>query len=194
LLICRLYAESDQRVFEVPCPSCGVFSEIMWRHIEWEPDRPNTAAFRCPHCETLIDESHNPAMVGAGTWRATHPEVTGHHGYRLNSLVSLLPNVSWTVLAREFLQAKDHRDRLMSFITTKLAEPWREQADESSEGELAARAHRGRDRHHNCSPLSGRDRERNCKKVLQKSAKQAGNPEKSMTKNVDQTIARIVVC
>jgi phage terminase large subunit GpA-like protein len=111
----------------------------MWRHIEWEPDRPNTAAFRCPHCETLIDESHNPAMVGAGTWRATHPEVTGHHGYRLNSLVSLLPNVSWTVLAREFLQAKDHRDRLMSFITTKLAEPWREQADESSEGELAAR-------------------------------------------------------
>ena len=166
----------------------------MWRHIEWEPDRPNTAAFRCPHCETLIDESHNPAMVGAGTWRAMHPEVTGHHGYRLNSLVSLLPNVSWTVLAREFLQAKDHRDRLMSFITTKLAEPWREQADESSEGELAARAHRGRDRHHNCSPLSGRDRERNCKKVLQKSAKQAGNPEKSMTKNVDQTIARIVVC
>jgi hypothetical protein len=108
--------------------------------------------------------------------------------------VSLLPNVSWIVLAREFLQAKDHRDRLMSFITTKLAEPWREQADESSEGEFAARAHRGRDRHHNCSPLSGRDRERNCKKVLQKSAKQAGNPEKSMTKNVDQTIARIVVC
>ena len=120
----------------------------------------DTAAFRCPHCETLIHESHKPAMVGAGTWRATHPEVTGHHGYRLNSLVSLLPNVSWTVLAREFLQAKDHRDRLMSFITTKLAEPWREQADESSEGELAARAHRGRDRHHNCSPLSGRDREK----------------------------------
>ena len=112
----------------------------MWRHIEWEPDRPDTAAFRCPHCETLIDESHKPAMVEAGTWRATHPEVTGHHGYRLNSLVSLLPNVSWAALAREFLQAKDDRDRLMSFVTTKLAEPWREQADETNEGELAARA------------------------------------------------------
>jgi len=32
--VMRCYAESDQRVFEVPCAACGVFTEIMWRHIE----------------------------------------------------------------------------------------------------------------------------------------------------------------
>src|SRR5436190_1754636 len=59
--VLRSYALSDQRVFEVPCPECGAFTEILWEHIEWEPDRPTTAAFRCPHCSGLIDERHKPA-------------------------------------------------------------------------------------------------------------------------------------
>ena len=46
--VLRSYAQSDQRVFEVPCPDCGAFTEIQWRHIEWQPDQPKTAAFRCP--------------------------------------------------------------------------------------------------------------------------------------------------
>ncbi|MFV0300205.1 MAG: AAA family ATPase, partial [Paracoccus sp. (in: a-proteobacteria)] len=28
--VLRAYAQSDQRVFEVPCPGCGSFSEITW--------------------------------------------------------------------------------------------------------------------------------------------------------------------
>src|SRR5829696_1751402 len=69
--VLRSYGASDQRVFEVPCPACGGFSEIAWQHIEWEPERPETAAFRCPHCEALIGEKHKPIMVEAGTWRVT---------------------------------------------------------------------------------------------------------------------------
>ena len=46
--VLRSYAQSDARVFEVPCPECGAFTEILWSHIEWEPDHPETAAFRCP--------------------------------------------------------------------------------------------------------------------------------------------------
>jgi phage terminase large subunit GpA-like protein len=30
----RAYADSDRRVFEVPCSECGGFSEILWNHIE----------------------------------------------------------------------------------------------------------------------------------------------------------------
>jgi len=88
----RLYAQSDQRVWEVPCPDCGAFSEITWQQIEWPADHPELAAWRCPHCKTLIDESHKPAMVKRGRWRATHPEVVSHRGYRINALVSLLHN------------------------------------------------------------------------------------------------------
>src|SRR5665648_1049009 len=73
--VVRLYAQSDQRVFETPCPSCGACTEIRWQHIEWEADKPDTAAFRCPHCDDLIDEKHKADMVEAGQWTATKPEV-----------------------------------------------------------------------------------------------------------------------
>src|SRR5258708_31399596 len=61
--VLRTYAASDGRVFEVPCPACGGFTEVLWEHIQWEPDQPETAAFRCPHCAELIDERHKAAMV-----------------------------------------------------------------------------------------------------------------------------------
>ena len=32
--VLRSYGASDQRVFEVPCPSCGGFTEVLWQHIE----------------------------------------------------------------------------------------------------------------------------------------------------------------
>jgi phage terminase large subunit GpA-like protein len=37
--VCKAYAASDQRVFEVPCPACGAFTEIRWLNIEWPPGR-----------------------------------------------------------------------------------------------------------------------------------------------------------
>jgi phage terminase large subunit GpA-like protein len=138
--VVRAYRESDQRVFEVPCPTCGAFTEIMWAHIEWEQDRPETAAFRCPHCKELVEERHKSAMVAAGAWRVTRPDVIGHHGYRLNALISVLPNARWGQLAVEFLQAKRSPDRLQTFVNTVLGEPWREAAEELDETALASRA------------------------------------------------------
>jgi phage terminase large subunit GpA-like protein len=38
--VCKAYAASDMRVFEVPCPACGAFTEIKWAHIEWPPGEP----------------------------------------------------------------------------------------------------------------------------------------------------------
>jgi phage terminase large subunit GpA-like protein len=118
------YEASDQRVFEVPCPSCGAFTEIMWGNIVWPPDDPSAAAFECPHCKTLIDERHKAVMVGRGQWRATKPEVRGHAGFRLNSLVSLLANASWAKLVAEFLIAKDDPSLLQPFTNTVLGQGW----------------------------------------------------------------------
>lgn len=140
--VLRSYAQSDQRVFEVPCPDCGAMTEIMWRHIEWQPDQPQTAAFRCPHCESLIDERHKAGMVEAGAWRAMRPEIEGHAGFRLNALVSTLANASWGKLAAEFIAAKGHPDQLQTFVNTILAEGWREAAEEIDEAALAARRER----------------------------------------------------
>jgi phage terminase large subunit GpA-like protein len=81
--IARLYADSDQRVFTVACPSCKEFSELSWSHIEWPVDRPAQAAWRCPHCSTLVPEKHKAQMVRGGRWRAQNPEgAPGHFGFK----------------------------------------------------------------------------------------------------------------
>jgi len=138
--VLRLWAQSDQRVFEVPCPACGAFTEIRWSMIEWEPDHPETASFRCPHCEALVAESHKLTMIEAAAWRVTNPTDIGHAGFRLNALVSVLPNASWSKLAAEFLTAKNDTDELRVFFNTVLAEGWGAQSDEIDEGGLTTRA------------------------------------------------------
>jgi phage terminase large subunit GpA-like protein len=138
--VLRSYAASDQRVFECPCPSCGAFAEILWEHIEWEANAPETAAFRCPHCKELISEQHKPRMVEAGRWRATAPEVQGHAGFRINALVSPLANASWGRLAEEYLATKDDPQGRQVFHNTILAQGWRAPGVEIDEASLAARA------------------------------------------------------
>ena len=142
--VLKSYGTSDQRIFEVPCPECGSFFEIQWSNIVWPKDAdgrelPEQAGCECPHCKILISERHKAQMVAAGQWRATRPEIEGHAGFRLNSLVSLLANASWAKLAAEFLAGKDDPAQLQAFVNTVLAQGWStpSHVDESA---LAARA------------------------------------------------------
>ena len=138
--VLRAFAQSDARIFEVPCPDCGVLSEILWEHIVWDEGEPESARFRCPHCGAEIEERHKPAMVANGRWRATRPEVHGHAGFRLNALVSLHANAAWGKLAREFLAAKDDPTTLQTFVNTILGQGWRAEGEELAEDDLAGRA------------------------------------------------------
>ena len=127
--ICRAYDRSDQRVYELPCPHCDTRFELHWSHIAWDDGQPESAHAICPECGCVIEESDKPGMVEKGGWRATRPEVIGHHGYRLNSLISLLPNARWSVLAAEFIEAKKSPETLQTFVNTVLGQPWRDQAN-----------------------------------------------------------------
>ena len=135
--VSRLYAESDQRVFEVPCPECHDFSEIKWASIEWPAGRPEEAAWTCPQCGSVVQERHKPEMVAGGRWRATQPQVKGHAGFRVNALVSPHANAAWGKLASEFLRAKDNPATLQTFVNLVLGEAWRDSEDDLDENELA---------------------------------------------------------
>lgn len=137
--VLRRYAESDQRIFEVPCPNCGAMTEILWQHIVWEDDKPETACFKCPHCEALISERSKNLMVMHGEWRATKPEIKNHAGFRVNCLVSPLANARWGLLAGEFLKAQGDPTKLQVFRNTILAEGWREPGEELDEDDLFSR-------------------------------------------------------
>ncbi len=137
--VLRAYASSDRRIFEVPCPACGAFVFLRWRHIEWQEGRPETAAFRCEHCAELVPERHKMQMLAAGRWRAQAPEVEGHAGFMINALVSPLANASWGKLAEEWLRAKGDPDLLQPFVNTVLAEGWNDAEDETDELALQQR-------------------------------------------------------
>lgn len=137
--VLRSYAQSDGRIFEVPCPECNEFNEILWQHIQWPEGEPAKAFYACPHCGCAIDERHKPAMVAAGRWRATRPHVAGHAGFRLNALISLLANAAWGKLAAEFVAGKDDPAALQTFVNTILGQGWSDAGDELDENDLASR-------------------------------------------------------
>jgi len=137
--VLRAYARSDARVFEVPCPACGAFAALAWGDIVWDEGHPETARWKCPHCRDEVCETHKAAMVAAGRWRATRPEVRGHAGFRLNALVSPHANASWARLAAEFVAAKDAPEQLQTFVNTILGQGWREAGEELDDEALAAR-------------------------------------------------------
>ncbi len=138
--VLRAYEQSDKRIYELPCPECGHFHELKWSDIHWPEGEPEKAYYVCPECGCAIDERHKPAMVAAGRWRALRPEVKDHAGFRMNALISLLPNASWGRLAREFVTVKNDPSTLQTFVNTILAEGWEDESDELDDIELATRA------------------------------------------------------
>ena len=138
--VCRLFGESDMRVWQTACPHCRAYSEIIWEQIVWPKDKPEAAAWRCPNCEVLVTEKQAKAGARSGRWRPLRPEAPPtHRGYRISALSSTLANVSWPRLAMEYEQVKDDPDRLKVFHNTVLARAWDEgtAVDESA---LMARA------------------------------------------------------
>lgn len=138
--IARAYDEGDCRVWELPCPHCGEFHELTWSMIQWPEGRPEDAYFACPSCGAITEETGKPAMIEAGRWRATKPEVKGHHSYRLNTFgASILPTAAWGVLAVEFLAAKRDPALLKTWVNTVAGQVWRDDSEGLDETDLMQR-------------------------------------------------------
>ena len=52
--VLRFYEMSDQRQFQIPCPRCGKFFELLWKHLQWLDGKPEPVIAECPHCEGSI--------------------------------------------------------------------------------------------------------------------------------------------
>ena len=139
-LVERAYNESDMRVYEIPCPHCAEWFELLWEMIQWPEGEPDKATGFCPRCGGEIEERWKPRLVEDGRWRAQRPEIVGHRGYRLNTLVSLLPNAAWGKLAAEFLKAKRGGPaELQVFTNLTLGKTWRTSINRLSADVLAGR-------------------------------------------------------
>jgi phage terminase large subunit GpA-like protein len=136
----KLYLQSDQRQYFVPCPHCNKFQILKWSQVKWpkEPEpRPEEAVYICEHCNAEIDHRNKRAMLAAGEWRARRP-FKGKAGFHISELYS--PWSSWGSMAEAFLEAhKGGPEQIKSFVNTCLGECWKDNTESVDEDSLYAK-------------------------------------------------------
>ncbi|WP_416465720.1 phage terminase large subunit family protein [Pseudomonas sp. LFS044] len=144
-----LFMMGDQRHFYVPCPACGHMQVLSWDRLLYSADF-STVHYQCAgsDCDVLIEEHHKSEMLAKGEWRA-HAHGDGETvSFHLNALYAPLGWHSWTMLAREFEEAKRAQDRgdlepMQVFYNTRLAEVWDSAVEQTKAEVLQARAMQG---------------------------------------------------
>lgn len=125
------YEESDQRKYEVPCPHCGHYQDLVWKQVRWPEGKPREATYVCIECDKAIPEHFKTDMLEKGRWvaRNLNPKNDRHVGFHLNSLYSPLGWFSWADAAEDFEKAKSNPEKLRTFVNTVLGETWKEKGD-----------------------------------------------------------------
>lgn len=138
------YDRSDMRQYHVPCPHCGEYQVLRWRHDDGSyglrhNDATGAVYYGCRSCGERIDEHHKQAMLAAGRWIPRHPEraVRGYHLSGLYSPIGL--GFTWAELWAKWQEAHGDTANLKRFINTTLGESWEEQGDHIDDVALIGR-------------------------------------------------------
>lgn len=137
-----LYLESTRERFFVPCPECEEFQFLTWRdeetglrNVRWEDDRPETAQYYCKACACAWNEDDKEWMLANGEWLSTNLEYSGNRrGFWINELYS--PFSTWGDMAKAYIEAKNHPDKLKVFVNTRLAETWKNDGEKIDYADL----------------------------------------------------------
>jgi phage terminase large subunit GpA-like protein len=149
-LIEARYESGTRCRYQVPCPHCGHFQELVWAGEEDKPglrfrdDDASTAAYVCAGCGAEIEEHHKTAMLAGGVWVAEQPDAAVR-SYHLSSLYSPLGWFSWQRLVAEYIVARASAARgdpqpYKTWVNTRLAQTWREEGARLEEHTLRERA------------------------------------------------------
>lgn len=124
------YLKSNMSIFIQPCRHCNHEKQLTWLdvdipRIKGTKDFDHTQAkIKCSNCHKYWNESDRLYSIRKGFWKATKPEVTWHHGYKVSALAS--PFLPIVALAKEFKDAQNNPELLKAFYNTRMAETWKE--------------------------------------------------------------------
>lgn len=158
----------DNRARYVPCPHCQKFQTLRTGNgkdpggITFDKDSAGrmsvdlafrTAVYECEHCRNPILDSHRYEMMNAGVWvregQSIDPmgRVTGEPARPgpdvsfgpLGTHYSLVPSISWGVIAREFVLSRPDPERRRNFRNSWEALTWSRRPQQASTSEIAER-------------------------------------------------------
>lgn len=128
----KYYNKGDCRKYHVPCPDCGhkqhlVFSNLIYSKDEDDKLIENSVAYKCESCGVLIESFKKKEMIASGEWIPTKKSNSkSYRSYHLNALYAPEQQNSWLEIVQEFLEKKENRVDLKSFVNNTLGEPWQE--------------------------------------------------------------------
>lgn len=146
---CRItknYEESNQRVYQLPCPHC-----FHWHHLEWENFKKSLykemdyadAHFYCPECGGVIEEHHKEWMLGEAikrgddAWHALNPK-SDKEGFFIWCAYSYL--VSWAYIASEYFRTLGDPEKEQTFTNDTLGLPYEQKGEAPPWEEIKKRA------------------------------------------------------
>ena len=123
----KLFNQTDQKRYYVPCPKCNHFQYLQWPNFKWFDNDPETVGYKCQNCGDIIHHSKKRWMIERGEWRSTQPGNGKHVGFHIWAGYSYSPNASWPNLVEEFLSVKNDPEQLKTFINITLGETWEDE-------------------------------------------------------------------
>lgn len=138
------YEHSDMREYHVPCPHCGQYQVLRWRHDDGayglrHNKETGETYYGCRHCGERIDEHHKTTMLARGKWIPQQPG-RAVRGYRLSGLYSPIGlGFTWPEIWAKWEDAHGDTANLKRFINTTLGESWEEQGDSVEDISLISR-------------------------------------------------------
>ena len=123
----KLFNQTDQRRYYVPCPKCNHMQYLKWANFECFENDPNTTIYKCEKCNHHIPHTKKRWMVERGEWRATAPYNGKHVGFHIWAAYSYSPNASWSNLMEEYLACKNDQEQLKTFINVTLGEVYEDE-------------------------------------------------------------------
>ncbi|MEL6061856.1 MULTISPECIES: terminase gpA endonuclease subunit [unclassified Methylobacterium] len=132
------WERSDKQYYFVPCPheGCGHMQRLQWGSKDtrygvkphYDDEGRFVAAFyMCEACEQLIEDDRKTRewMDEHGEWRATAVAARkGIRGMHISALYSMAPNVSWSKLWEEWMDAQGDPAALQHFYNSNLGLPF----------------------------------------------------------------------
>jgi phage terminase large subunit GpA-like protein len=134
--------------FNLPCPHCFELQHLKWGGktepfgIKWQGSDPSTAYYVCEHCACCIEnnqlhdmEEHPRAVWICDKTGVYTPDFISFFDKDGNDFLTP-ENISiyiwsayntlnsWAKLVTEFYKAKGDKEKLQTFVNTKLGQPW----------------------------------------------------------------------
>lgn len=121
----RMFLETDQRRYFVPCPHCGHEQYLKWPQFKWDEGLPRLVWYECEKNKCRITHASKRWMIENGKFQSTAPSDNPKKvGFHIWAAYSYSPNSTWENLVEEFLDSKRDPETLKTFINTVLGEVW----------------------------------------------------------------------